>query len=257
VIDDHLDREDPLDAVVAVFRLCVAVLALIATHEIWLEGDMDALVYFTNQSGLMLAVLMTWGAWAAAGRAGLVPARWRAPEPVAWFAGAVTLYLAITGLIAHFVLDPPDPNLAATFLGLTSAQIEHQITPVAAVVDFVLFAPHRRLRLRHALLWLTYLYAYAVFALIRAELLAEPDYPYGFIDLGELGWGGLAANIAMYSVIFAVLGCVLVGIDRLLRRRALIGSAQTEPADDGARPAPDGAAPPSERSEAGTSAART
>lgn len=216
-----------MDAVVAVFRLCVAVLALIATHEIWLEGDMDSLVYFTNQSGLMLAVLMAWGAWAAAGRAGLVPARWRLPEPVAWFAGAVTLYLAITGLIAHFVLDPPDPDLAATFLGLTSAQIEHQITPVAAVVDFVLFAPHRRLRLRHAFAWLAYLYAYAVFALIRAELLAEPDYPYAFLDLGELGWGGLAINIAMYSVVFGVLGCVLVGVDRLLRRRALLGTAQS------------------------------
>lgn len=216
-----------MDAVVAVFRLCVAVLALIATHEFWLNGSWDDLVYFTNQGGLMLAVLMTWGAWVAAGRAGLVPERWRLPEPPGWFAGAVTLYLVITGLIAYFVLDPPDPNLPATFLGLTEPQIEHQITPVAAFVDFLLFQPHRRLRVRNAFAWLTYLYAYAIFALVRAQLLAEPDYPYAFIDLGELGWGGLLVNIAIYSVLFTVLGLLLVGIDRLLRRRALVGSAET------------------------------
>lgn len=223
-----------MDAVVVVFRLCVALLALIATHEFWLEGSMDDLVYFTNQSGLMLAVLMLWGAWAAAGRAGMMPPRWRLAEPPGWFAGAVTLFVAITGLIAHLVLDPPDPNLTATFLGLTEPQIEHQITPIAAVLDFLLFAPHRRLGFRHAFWWLSYLYAYAIFALVRGELLAEPSYPYGFIDLGELGWGGLLLNIAIYSVLFAVLGCVLVGIDRLLRRRALVGSAETPPPQDDA-----------------------
>lgn len=223
-----------MNAVVVVFRLCILVLTLVATHEIWLEGDLDDLVYFTNQSGLMLAVLMAWGAWAAAGRAGLVPQRWRLAEPVAWFAGAVTLFIAITGLVAHFVLDPPDPDLPAVFLGLTSAQIEHQITPVLAFVDFVLCAPHRRLRWTHAFWWLTYLYAYAAFALIRAELLTEPHYPYGFIDLAELGWGGLSTNIAIYSVLFLVLGLVLVGIDHVMPRRGVVGTAL--PAD-GAGPA--------------------
>ncbi|NLE71757.1 MAG: Pr6Pr family membrane protein [Actinomycetales bacterium] len=214
-----------MNVVVAVFRLAVALLALIATHEIWLEGDLDGLVYFTNQSGLMLAVVMVWGALASLRQGGLLPERWRIAQPPAWFKGAVTLFLAITGLVAHFVLDPPDPTLPATFLGLTSAQIEHQITPVCAVVDFLLCDAHRRLRWRHAVAWLSYLYAYAVFALIRAEILATPHYPYPFVDLGELGWGGLLVNIAIYSVAFLVLGLVLVAIDRALPPRALVGSA--------------------------------
>ena len=214
-----------MNVVVAVFRFAVALLALVATHEIWLEGDLDGLVYFTNQSGLMLAVVMTWAGLASLRQAGLLPGRWRVAQPPAWLKGAVTLFLAITGLIAHFVLEPPDPTLAPTFLGLTSAQIEHQITPVCAVIDFVLCDGHRRLRWANAFWWLTYLYAYAVFALVRAELLATPDYPYGFIDLGELGWGGLATNIAIYSVGFLVLGLVLVAVDRAMRPRAVLGTA--------------------------------
>ncbi len=42
------------DAAVAVYRFAIALLALVATHEIWLEGDLDGLVYFTNQAGLAL-----------------------------------------------------------------------------------------------------------------------------------------------------------------------------------------------------------
>ena len=224
-----------MNVVVAVFRLAVALLALVATHEIWFEGDVTGLVYFTNQSGILLAVVMTWAALASLRQGGLLPGRWRIAQPPGWFKGAVTLFLAITGLIAHFVLDPPDPTLPATFLGLTSAQIEHQITPVCAVIDFVLLDAHRRLRWRHAFAWLTYLYAYAVFALVRAELLATPDYPYGFIDLGELGWGGLLTNIAMYSVGFLVLGLVLVAVDRAMPRRAVVGSAGAD--DDAPGPA--------------------
>ncbi len=220
-----------MNVVVAVFRIAVAVLALVATHEIWLEGDLDSLVYFTNQSGLMLAVVMTWGALASLRQGGVLPRAWRVTQPPAWLKGAVTLFLAITGLIAHFVLDPPDPTLAPMFLGLTSAQIEHQITPICAVIDFVLCDGHKRLRWRNAVWWLSYLYAYAVFALVRGELLATPDYPYSFIDLAELGWGGLLLNVAIYSVGFLVLGLVLVAVDRVLPRTALLGTAGTPDAE--------------------------
>jgi hypothetical protein len=212
------------DVVVAVFRFVIALLALIATHEIWFEGDLDGLVYFTNQAGLALAVVMVWAGLASLSQAGLLPARLRVAQPPAWFKGGVTLFLVITGLIAHFVLDPPDPTLAPTFLGLTSAQIEHQITPIATAVDFLLCDAHRRLRWRDPLFWLGYLIAYAAFALVRAEILAAPHYPYPFVDLGELGWGGLATNIAIYAAGFTLLGCVLVTVDRRMRRRPLVGS---------------------------------
>lgn len=235
-----------MDVVVALFRLAVATFALVGTKEIWLQGSGDDLVYFTNQAGLMLAVVMIWAAFASLGAAGVLPARLRIAQPPAWFKGAVTLFLVITGLVAYFVLAPEDPNKPATFLGLTSGQIEHQITPIATLVDFLLLDAHRRLRWRIPALWLTYLIAYATFTTIRGEILATPDYPYPFVDLADLGWGGLLMNVAIYGVGFYVLGCVLVGIDHRMPARALLGSAGAAEgsADDDAGPATEGTTPP-------------
>ena len=176
-------------------------------------------MYFTNQSGIMLAVVMVWGAIAQLSRV---------KQPPAWLKGAVVLFLSITALVSAFVLAPEDPDAPALVLGLTSGTIEHELNPLLALLDFVLFDAHRRLRWRHAALWLTYLVAYASFTTIRAELLATPHYPYGFVDLGELGWGGFLLNILVYGVGFYVLGVVVVAIDRVLRSRALVGSAGRE-----------------------------
>ncbi|MDT0166459.1 Pr6Pr family membrane protein [Actinotalea sp. AC32] len=205
-----------MDVVVVMYRLFVALLAFVATKEIWLEGDLHGLVFFTNQSNLALGIVLVWAAVASLGRV---------PQPPVWLKGGVTLFLGITGLISHFVLAPEDPDAPVLFLGLTSGQIEHQITPIAAFADFVLLDRHRRARWSTPLLWLGYLVAYVCFTTVRAELLAEPHYPYGFIDLGELGWGGLAVNVAMYGVGFYALGMVIVTIDRLLPVGPLIGSA--------------------------------
>jgi len=205
-----------VDYVIALFRLFVATLALLGTKEIWLEGDLHGLVFFTNQTGFMLAAVMVWGAVAQVTRL---------RQPPAWFKGAVVVFLVITALVSLFVLAPQASDAPVLALGMTSGTIEHELNPFLAVVDFVLFDAHRRLRWRHAALWLLYLVAYASFTTIRAELIATPDYPYGFVDLGALGWGGFLLNIAMYGVGFYVLGLAVVAIDRLLPARALLGSA--------------------------------
>lgn len=208
-----------MDYVIALFRLGVAYLALMGTKDIWLGGDLDGLVYFTNQSGIMLAVVMVWGAIAQVTKV---------KQPPAWFKGAVVLFLSITALVSAFVLAPEDPNAPVLTLGLTSGTIEHELNPVLALLDFVLFDAHKRLRWRNAALWILYLVAYATFTTIRGELLATPHYPYGFVDLGELGWGGFLLNILIYGVGFYVLGLVVVAIDRVLRPQALVGSAGRE-----------------------------
>jgi len=215
-----------MDVVIALFRFFVAFLAFQGTRTIFLEGDMDGLVYFTNQSGILLMIVMIW--------AGIASLRRRAYPP-AWFKGAVTLFLAITGLVAFFVLDPEAADAPRIFLGLTSGQIEHQLTPLLAFIDFVLLDAHRRLRWRVAAYWLLYLVAYATFTTIRGVAF-DLDYPYGFVDLDELGWGGLALNVAIYGVGFYVLGLVIVALDRALPARALLGSAGRE-RDDAPVPA--------------------
>lgn len=205
-----------MDVAVAVFRLFVASMAFMATKELWLEGDLHSMVFFTNHANVAFVVVLVWG---AIGSLGLVR------HPPAVLKGGVVVFLAITGLVSHFVLAPEDPNAPTVYLGLTSGQIEHQLTPVLAFIDFALFDQHRRLRWRDAGWWVAYLIAYLVFVLIRAEVIAEPHYPYGFIDLAEHGWGGLGVNVLIYGGGFYVLGLVIAAIDRALPKRPLIGDA--------------------------------
>lgn len=202
-----------MDVVVALFRFFVAYLALMGTRDIWLHGDLDGLLYFTNQSGFLLAAVMIWG-----GVAQVAHKR----QPPGWFKGGVTLFLTITGLVATFVLDPEAADAPVLTIGLTAGQIEHQLNPVLAVLDFLLLDPHRRTRWRYAWWWLTYLIAYVVLTTVRGTVW-DLDYPYGFIDLGELGWGGLLLNVLLYGVGFTGLGLLVVLVDRRLPRRALVG----------------------------------
>ncbi|MBD8079607.1 Pr6Pr family membrane protein [Cellulosimicrobium arenosum] len=241
-----------MSVLVGLFRLFLVVLALVGTREIWLHGDVEGLVYFTNQTGFLVAISFAW-----AGIASLL----RTTQPPAWFKGVVTLAAAITGLVALLVLEPESPDAPAVFLGLTDGQIEHQVLPLAVFADFVLLDAHRRFRGLTALQWLLYPVAYFVFALVRGALSPGSEYPYAFVDLDALGWAGLGANLLVYGAAFFVLGLVLVGIDRVLPPRPLIGGypdgstpsgrdAPTEAGEvagtttqgtavDGSRPAPD------------------
>ena len=99
----------------------------------------------------------------------------------------------------------------------------HVITPIMAVVDFILFDPHRRFKWHYVLTWLIYFPIYLAFVLVRAAIWPHsgPEdggnpYPYAFIDLGKLGWGQLTVNIAACLVSFFILGLVLFLIDRIL-----------------------------------------
>lgn len=209
--------------VVGTYRLALAAIGLLALFwapSTGLTFDLEDYVYFTNQSNLLLALVMLWGGVAVlAGRR----------EPTPWVFGAVTLFLLITGLVSYLILDPAPPGEEVVALGLTRDQIVHRLTPIAAFVHFVLMVPHRTLRIRSAASWLLYPVAYCTFTTVRGLLSPDSDYPYGFIDVSELGYGGLLLNVLIYGVGFFVLGLALVGVDRLLPAQALLGRHEPEP----------------------------
>ncbi|WP_196250770.1 Pr6Pr family membrane protein [Cellulomonas sp. JZ18] len=218
------------DVLVALVRGAFATLALAGTQGIWRDGDLPGLVYFTNISNLSFAVVMVWAAVASLRGRG---------QPPAVLKVGVTLFLAITGLVSFLVLAPESPDAPVVAFGLTGGQIEHEWTPVLAFLDFLLLDAHRRLRLRAVGWWLVALLAYCAFTTTRGLLRPDLGYPYGFIDLGALGWDGLALNVLLYGVAFALLGLVLVLLDRVLPAHALVGTAGHEPARDGNGAGPD------------------
>lgn len=203
----------PMRYLVAVYRFLIAFFCLAGTHEAWLLGAANHWVYFTFQTNVALGLVMIW-----AGAATLF--NWK--QPPAWLKGCLTLYIVITGLVAVVVLGL-DSSSYLLVMGIRTSYMVHAITPIMAVVDFILFDPHRRFKWHYVLTWLIYFPVYLTFVLVRAAIWPNsgPEdggnpYPYAFIDLGKLGWGQLTVNIAEYLVIFFILGLVLFLIDKVL-----------------------------------------
>lgn len=205
---------------VGLFRLLVVALGLVGTRAIWRDGDVEGFVYFTNLTSFLAVAVFGWAA--------VTTLRRREPPPV-WAKGLVTLAAAITGLVAWLVLEPESPDAPAVFLGLTDGQVEHRALPIAVVVDFLLLDPHRRARLRDAGLWMLFPVLYFGAILLRGQFSPGSEYPYGFIDLDALGWGGLGLNLVIYGGAFSVLGLVIVAVDRVLPARPLVpGGGRTQ-----------------------------
>ncbi|WP_424213009.1 Pr6Pr family membrane protein [Streptomyces sp. BI20] len=190
------------------------------------------LSYFTIWTNILVAVVFgVSAARAARGRPDLSPA----------LRGGVLLFILVTGLVFHLVLDnPASPyNVTAAIDGLTGPkavanQLLHTVTPIGAALDFLLLTPARRLRPRHAALWLAYPAAYLGFALTRGALLA-PDspnrYPYPFVDVTRYGYGSVLVNALVLGAGFLLLGLLLTTADRFRPAVSLPGNRISSPAE--------------------------
>lgn len=187
----------PLRALTSVCAL--AGVALLLAHT---GGDPGIAVYFTVQSNLIVAAVF---GLAAFGR-GDVRLR-----------GAATLYITITGTVYHLVLTNPASPFFTADPGAETVHnlLLHTVTPLLAAADWLL-VNRDRVRWWHAGAWLAYPTAYLAFALVRGVITGR--YPYPFIDVAALGYGPVAVNALVFSVLFFLLGLLLIGLGELARR---------------------------------------
>ncbi len=194
--------------------------ALVAACTVGLLTGDHQLAFYTTQSNLIVAGYYVSVLYWMARRRSTSPA---APR----LRGAVTLWILITGLVAHFVLNhgaSPLPGLVhggpATVLANRSVFLLHYVVPVMALADWVAFGPHRLVRWRDLPLWLCFPLGYGVSSVIRAIAFpVVPDrYPYFFLDPSQHGYGWVALQLGQLGAEFAVLGALIIGLDRLASR---------------------------------------
>jgi hypothetical protein len=191
----------------------------------------NSVVYFTTQSNLVaLAYFACSLYWMIA----------RGTTPAPRLRGGVTLWLLITCLISHFLLNhgenplpgltDPDPSAA---LANRSLLLIHYVVPLMVLADWVAFGPHRRVGWRDVPLWVLYPLGYGL--AIESRAVAFPAvpvrYPYFFLDPTRHGYAWVAGQFVQLAVVFSILGAAVVALDRLAaprRRRA------TEPTPDAA-----------------------
>jgi hypothetical protein len=144
-------------------------------------------------------------------------ARWSASEGVR---ASVAMYITVVGVIYHLLLAP---YWNPTGWLLIVNVVLHTVTPTAFVLDWLLFTPKGRLRWIDAAKWLGFPLVYGAWTLVHG--LATGWWPYGFVDPGQIGWGGLGVSLMAFAAFFYALGLLIVAMDRALSRRARRDSA--------------------------------
>jgi hypothetical protein len=161
--------------------------------------------FFTIQSNI-LAVAALFGLV-------LVPR----PRRTAQFDGArsaVVLHITITGVVFAPLLAGLQEELHTTTPWVDF--VVHRLMPIALVTDWFLDPPRHRLPRWALLAWLAYPLAWLAYTLVRGA--SDDWYPYPFVDVSELGYGGVLARSIGLAVGFAALGSVVLWLGN---RRAL------------------------------------
>ena len=129
----------------------------------------------------------------------------------------VVLYMAITGIVFALLLSGLQEELQTTIPGVDF--VVHKLMPVVLVVDWLVDPPRHRLSLWTAAAWLSFPFAWFLYTIARGT--SVDWYPYPFVDVGELGYGGVLGRASVLLVGFALAAVALLLLgNRLAGRRA-------------------------------------
>ncbi len=148
------------------------------------------------------------------------------------FKGAVTMAIAITFIIYHFILAPQFLAVSSDY-NLYSWQniLVHYVVPISTILDWLIFDEKSNYRWFDPILWLCVPIAYFIFILVRAKIggvieIVESLYPYFFIDVDMLGWGIVLKNTSLLILAFLAIGYVIYIIDKISFDRILLKRMQ-------------------------------
>ena len=127
---------------------------------------------------------------------------------------ATAVYIAIVGMVYQLLLrqlwNPQGAQWVADVL-------LHSIVPVGYVVFWLLFAPRVGLSWKDSVTWLIYPGVYLVYTLARGAVSGL--YPYPFVDVNVLGYGGVFARAGLLMLVFLGMGLLVVAVGRWMRAR--------------------------------------
>lgn len=163
--------------------------------------------YFTILTNWLVCLAVSWPLLAPSS----APGRFFA-QPAA--IGGVTASIVFVGIAYHLLLRQPG---ALHGLHVVTNVLLHYVTPILFMLYSLIVLRGVGLRWTAPLWWSIYLVLYFTYALIRGALIGS--YPYGFIDVSELGYAVTLRNGCFLLAAFLVLGYVLMLVWRIGTRR--------------------------------------
>ena len=176
------------------FSAIVTEIATIAARGMWNPGNFFS--FFAIESNVLVVMSLLLGAFALYAK--------KKSKKLDFFRGAATLYMVVTGIVFSLLLSGLE-GVALTAVPWDNIVL-HYIIPVAAVIDWIIDPPSRRIEFKKALVWLAFPLAYLAYSLIRGPIVNW--YPYPFLNPANGGYG----QIAVTSIVIFVAGIAMVWI---------------------------------------------
>lgn len=140
-------------------------------------------------------------------------------------------FLAVIMILVTFlvynILLAKDKTADKYFLSASNL-LMHLILPLMFIIHWILFYKHGKLRWYHPLLCVIMPLIYVVFILIRALIVTPGEnvvvYPYFFLDVNELGYGGLTLWVSILVIIFIIIGYIFYFFDNYAHFKKMITS---------------------------------
>ena len=93
--------------------------------------------------------------------------------------------------------------------------IHHIVMPIVVLLDWLLWPPRSRIRVRTTFVWMIFPVVYVVYCLVRGPI--AHFYPYPFFNPAAVGgYGGVALYCLAMLVGFVVLAFIIRGLGNLL-----------------------------------------
>jgi hypothetical protein len=132
-----------------------------------------------------------------------------------WFAGAsargaTLVYIVVVGAVYNLLLRQLYHPVG---WAKVADVLVHDAAPIFYIIFWVAFAAKSGLRWMDAAHWLLYPLAYLAYTLARGAIVHF--YPYPFVDVMALGYLRVLVNAAGLTVLFWVLGLIVVMIARI------------------------------------------
>lgn len=128
------------------------------------------------------------------------------------------ILILVTFLIYNILLA--DENTVVQYFTSQSNMIMHVILPIMYILNWVLFYEHPSLKWYYPLLSTVMPLIYVIFIVIRAQLITAGEntvlYPYFFLNISELGWGGFFTWVIVLLSVFIVIGYLIYLADRFI-----------------------------------------
>lgn len=129
----------------------------------------------------------------------------------------VSVIMILVTFFVYNILLAKEKTISDYFFSISNL-IMHVILPLMFMVDWILFNNHNKTKWYYPFLSTILPLIYVAFILIRALILGNSYsgtlYPYFFLNVERLGFGGVALWVIILVVIFIALGYILFMFDR-------------------------------------------